>query len=93
MIHGLAGSGALMLLVLSTIRQPIVALVYVLIFGIGSTGGMMIMSALVGLPARLTAHRFTRVNAMLRGAAGAFSVALGLLITLQIGFLAWRGWM
>lgn len=78
MIHGLAGSGALMLLVLSTIRQPAIALIYVLIFGLGSTAGMMIMSALVGLPAKLTAHRFTRANAILRGAAGVFSVALGL---------------
>ena len=84
MIHGLAGSGALMLLVLSTIRQPAVALIYVLIFGIGSTGGMMIMSVLVGLPAKLTAHRFTRANAILRGAAGVFSVALGLFITYEI---------
>ncbi len=84
MIHGLAGSGALMLLVLSTIRQPVVALVYVLIFGIGSTGGMMIMSALVGLPAKLTAHRFTRANKILRGAAGVFSIALGLFITFEI---------
>jgi sulfite exporter TauE/SafE len=87
MIHGLAGSGALMLLVLSTIRQPAIALIYVLIFGLGSTGGMMIMSALVGLPAKLTAHRFTRANAILRGAAGVFSVALGLFITFEI---AWR---
>ena len=86
MIHGLAGSGALMLLVLSTIRRPAIALVYVLIFGIGSTGGMMIMSALVGLPARLTAHRFTRANAILRAAAGVFSVALGLFITFEIAF-------
>ena len=84
MIHGLAGSGALMLLVLSTIRQPAIALIYVLIFGIGATGGMMIMSALVGLPAKLTAHRFTRANAILRGAAGVFSVALGLFITFEI---------
>jgi sulfite exporter TauE/SafE len=84
MIHGLAGSGALMLLVLSAIRRPAIALVYVLIFGIGSTGGMMIMSALVGLPAKLTAHRFTRANAILRGVAGVFSVALGLFITFEI---------
>src|ERR1043165_1824535 len=48
MIHGLAGSGALMLLVLSAIRQPVIALGYVLLFGLGSTGGMMLMSALVG---------------------------------------------
>src|SRR5436190_5709963 len=84
MIHGLAGSGALMLLVLSTIQRPAVALIYVLIFGIGSTGGMMIMSALVGLPAQLTAQRFQWANTILRGAAGAFSVALGLFITFEI---------
>lgn len=85
MIHGLAGSGALMLLVLSTIRQPAEALLYVLIFGVGSTGGMMVMSALVGLPARLTARRFARANAILRGAAGAFSVLLGLFLICEIG--------
>ena len=84
MIHGLAGSGALMLLVLSTIRQPAIALIYVLIFGIGATGGMMIMSALVGLPAKLTAYRFNRANAILRAAAGASSLALGLFITVEI---------
>jgi sulfite exporter TauE/SafE len=84
MIHGLAGSGALMLVVLSTIRRPAIALIYVLIFGLGSTGGMMIMSTLVGLPAKFTAHRFTRANAILRGAAGLFSVALGVFITCEI---------
>lgn len=84
MIHGLAGSGALMLLVLSTIRQPLVALIYVLIFGLGSTGGMMMMSALIGLPAKLTSHRFTRANAILRGVAAVFSVGLGLFITYEI---------
>src|SRR5437660_703523 len=54
------------------------------LWGIGSKGGMMIMSALVGLPARLTAHRFTRTNAIVRGAAAVFSVALGLFITFEI---------
>ena len=85
MIHGLAGSGALMLLVLSTIRQPLIALAYVLTFGVGSTGGMMLMSALVGLPAILTAQRFARVNMILRTAAAGFSVVLGFVITYQLG--------
>ncbi|HEV8138444.1 MAG TPA: hypothetical protein VGP81_01625 [Pyrinomonadaceae bacterium] len=85
MIHGLAGSGALMLLVLSTIRQPLIALSYVLTFGVGSTGGMMLMSALVGLPAILTAQRFARANMMLRLAAAGFSIVLGFAITYQLG--------
>jgi ABC-type nickel/cobalt efflux system permease component RcnA len=87
MIHGLAGSGALMLLVLATIRQPLLALGYVLVFGLGSTGGMMLMSALVGLPAILTAQRFARANMLLRAAAAAFSVVLGCVITYQLGFI------
>lgn len=86
MIHGVAGSGALMLLVLSTICQPFIALAYVLMFGIGSTGGMMVMSALVGLPAILTAQRFARANAVLRAAAACSSVVLGLVITYDVGF-------
>ena len=85
MIHGLAGSGALMLLVLSTIRQPLIALSYVLTFGVGSTGGMMLMSALVGLPAILTGQRFARANMMLRAAAASFSIVLGFAITYQLG--------
>jgi len=85
MIHGLAGSGALMLLVLSTISQPHVALGYVLTFGIGSTGGMMLMSVLIGLPAMLTAHRFGRANAILRGLAAGFSIVLGAAIAYDIG--------
>jgi len=86
MIHGLAGSGALMLLVLATIRQPLLALAYVLVFGLGSTGGMMLMSALVGVPAILTAQRFGRANLILRAAAAGFSVVLGCLITYALGF-------
>ena len=85
MIHGLAGSGALMLLVLSTIHQPLIALAYVVVFGLGATGGMMLMSALVGLPAILTAQRFARANLILRAAAASFSVMLGFAITYQLG--------
>ncbi|MDT7807777.1 MAG: hypothetical protein QOJ70_1590 [Acidobacteriota bacterium] len=87
MIHGLAGSAALMLLVLSTISSPLVGLLYIIIFGIGSVGGMMLMSALFGLPVYLTAARFTRVNLAVRGLAGLFSLSLGLFMVYEIGFV------
>lgn len=93
MVHGLAGSGALMLLVLSTIRRPVAAFVYVLVFGIGSTGGMMLMSLLIGLPAKLTARRFTWANTAIRGVAAVFSIALGLFISYEIGFRGLFAWM
>lgn len=85
MLHGLAGSAALMLLVVSTVESRALSLLYVLIFGVGSAGGMMLMGALVSLPLRVTAARFTRANLLLRGAAGLFSLALGLLMIYETG--------
>ena len=87
MVHGMAGSAALMLLVLTTIPSPLVGLSYIVVFGVGSIGGMMVMSTLVALPARFTVNRFTRVNFALRGLAGLFSLSFGLFMVYQIGFV------
>ncbi len=87
MMHGLAGSAALMLLVLSTISSPLVGMAYISVFGVGSIGGMMLMSALVSLPLRLTAERFSRANLTLRGMAALFSVGFGLFMVYEIGFV------
>lgn len=77
MIHGLAGSAALMLLIVPTIHEPLVAMMYILIFGAGSIGGMMVMSMLIGLPFHFTANRFDALNKGIRLCAGAFSLVLG----------------
>ncbi|MBV9928610.1 MAG: sulfite exporter TauE/SafE family protein [Acidobacteria bacterium] len=87
MIHGLAGSAALMLLVLSTIKSPLAGLAYILVFGVGSVGGMMAMSLLVGLPFHFTGLRFARANLALRGLAGLFSLCFGLFMVYEIGFV------
>jgi len=79
LVHGLAGSGALMLLILATIPSPGVAIAYILIFGLGSIGGMMLMSMLIGLPFHFTAGRSVALDKWLRMAAGLFSVSLGLI--------------
>ncbi len=86
MIHGLAGSAALMLLVIPTIDSPALGLLYIVIFGIGSIGGMMLMSFLVGLPFQITALRFNRFNLLLQCVAGLISVGLGLYIIYEKGF-------
>lgn len=80
MIHGLAGSAALMLLVIPTIDSRLLGLLYIVIFGVGSIGGMMLMSLLVGLPFSLTALRFNRFNSLLQSVAGLVSVGLGFFI-------------
>jgi ABC-type nickel/cobalt efflux system permease component RcnA len=86
MVHGLAGSAALMLLIVPTIQSRLTGFLYILIFGVGSIGGMMLMSFLVGLPFHLTALNFNRFNLLLRSVAGIFSVGLGLWIVFEKGF-------
>lgn len=86
MVHGMAGSAALMLLVIPTIGSKAVGLLYIVVFGAGSIGGMMLMSFLVGLPFTLTAKRFNRFNGLLQGAAGLASIVLGLFIVYEKGF-------
>jgi sulfite exporter TauE/SafE len=87
MVHGLAGSAALTLLVLATISSPVVGFVYIIIFGIGSIGGMMIMSTVFALPTRLAAQRFGKMNFVFRALAGAFSLGLGIFTVYTIGFV------
>jgi len=83
MVHGVAGSAALTLLVLSTIPSVALGLLYIGVFGIGSIGGMLLMSALIGLPFALTARRYEFLNGGIRLVAGAFSILYGLV-------LAWK---
>jgi sulfite exporter TauE/SafE len=83
MVHGLAGSAALMLLVVPTIAAPYIAILYILIFGIGSIGGMMAMSFLIGLPFHFTANRFEFLNKGIRLCAGIFSLGLGVTIIFE----------
>jgi ABC-type nickel/cobalt efflux system permease component RcnA len=83
MVHGVAGSAALTLLVLSTIPSVALGLIYIGVFGVGSIGGMLLMSTLIGVPFALTARRYTVINGGIRFAAGAFSIVYGLV-------LAWK---
>jgi len=86
-VHGLAGSAALALLVLPMIREPIWAIVYLLIFAAGTIAGMMLITAIIALPITYSANRFQSFNRYVGAAAGAFSVAFGLFLVHQIGFV------
>jgi len=77
-MHGLAGSAALTLLVLTQIQSVWLGLFYLLVFGAGSSLGMMLMSGLIGLPFALSGHRLARLSYGLQTAAGGLSVAFGL---------------
>src|SRR5437660_8754852 len=54
MVHGMAGSAALMILVLATIPSALAGLIYIAVFGIGSVGGILIMGSLISLPFMFT---------------------------------------
>jgi ABC-type nickel/cobalt efflux system permease component RcnA len=77
-MHGLAGSAALTLLVLTQIPSVSLGLLYLALFGLGSTLGMLLMSGLIGLPFALSARRLSGFNYGLQTAAGGLSIAFGL---------------
>ena len=77
-VHGLAGSGALTLLVLTQIQSAWVGFFYLGVFGLGSVLGMIVMSGLVGLPFALTSRNVGRVHRHLQTSAASLSIAFGL---------------
>jgi ABC-type nickel/cobalt efflux system permease component RcnA len=85
-VHGLAGSAAVALLVLATISNPKWAVLYLLIFGIGTIVGMTLITVAIALPFALS-PRQSRFAGRLRLASGLVSVAFGLLLTYQIGIV------
>lgn len=86
-VHGLAGSAAVALLVVATIHEAALALAYLLVFGLGTIVGMMLITVAIALPFAYTARRLLGVNRSLALAAGVLSVAFGLFLTYQIGFV------
>jgi nickel/cobalt exporter len=86
-VHGLAGSAAVALLVLSTIHSPVWATVYLLIFGAGTMVGMMCMTAAMALPLAYAGSRFTGLSRVFSVASGVVSVCFGCFLVYQLGFL------
>jgi high-affinity nickel-transport protein len=85
LVHGLAGSAAVALLVLAAIPDPWWAVAYLLVFGVGTIAGMMLITAAIGVPFAVTADRFAWLNRHLATASGVFSLAFGLWMAYQIG--------
>jgi len=87
LVHGLAGSAAVALLVLTTIQNPKWAVAYLLVFGIGTIAGMMLITGAMVLPFAYANKRFSRLNRGLRIASGLISLAFGLFLVYEIGFV------
>ncbi len=80
LIHGLAGSAAITLLILATINSFFLGLFYILIFGVGSVIGMVIISSIISLPFRLIPNNLQKTQKILRITTGLFSIIIGLTV-------------
>lgn len=79
-VHGLAGSAFVALLVVAAVPSPLIGLVYLALFGLGTVAGMSLITIAIATPSVLTAHRFVHVQKYLRVASGVASVAFGVLL-------------
>lgn len=86
-VHGLAGSAAVALLVLTTIQDPLWALSYLVIFGLGTVLGMALLTASIVVPLAAAARRFERADRYLVRALGFVSIAVGIGLAYRVGFV------
>lgn len=86
-VHGLAGSAAVALLVLATIREPRWAIAYLLVFGLGTVAGMVCITLAIAAPFAYTNGRHAAMNHGLRAAAGLLSIGFGLFLAYRIGIV------
>jgi hypothetical protein len=77
LMHGMAGSAALLMLTLSQASSPAVGLGYVALFGVGSMIGMGVLSTVIAVPLAVSARWLTWANRGLQGAVGLVTVAIG----------------
>ena len=84
-VHGLAGSAAVALLVLGTIHEARWAIFYLLLFGIGTVMGMMLITLAFAVPVTVAGNRFAWVSRIMVTATGVLSLVFGLVVAYQIG--------
>ena len=87
LMHGLAGSAALLVLTATAVNDIFDGIMYIGLFGIGSIIGMMILSALIAIPLSYSARALTWANRGLQGLVGGATLAFGgLMIFRTISF-------
>jgi ABC-type nickel/cobalt efflux system permease component RcnA len=86
-VHGLAGSAAVALLVLTTIRDSHWAIAYLLVFGVGTIAGMMLITMSIASTFRWVGRKREKFSQRLAMASGLLSLAFGLFVAYQICFV------
>lgn len=86
LMHGMAGSAALIVLALGAVESVWLGLIYMFLFGFGSVVGMALLGAAISVPLRYAAKGLTWLHNGLRATVGVFTVGLGIYILYEIGF-------
>jgi len=87
LVHGLAGSAAVALLVLATISDTGTAIAYLVVFCLGVAAGMALLTTVIGLPFLVSRTRSERINRWLTIGSGILSLVLGIYLGYQVGFV------
>jgi hypothetical protein len=86
LMHGMAGSAALLVLTVSQAQNPVAGLGYVALFGIGSMIGMGTLSTVIAVPLAVSARSLTWANRGLQAAVGAVTIAIGIMTFVETVF-------
>jgi cytochrome c biogenesis protein CcdA len=87
MMHGMAGSAALIILTLGTVQSPWEGLAYILLFGLGSVVGMALLALAIAIPLRYSARRLTVAHNALKAVVGLATLGLGGTLVYEIGIV------
>lgn len=80
MMHGMAGSAALLIVVAAAVENMIIGLAYVALFGMGSIVGMAILSAVIAVPLAWSARAMTWLNRSLQSGVGVMTLVIGIVV-------------
>ncbi len=87
MVHGMAGSAALILLTLSSVKSVGIALLYMFLFGLGSILGMAVFSLIIAVPLSASARGLTWVHNGIQVTLGLAGVVIGLMLAWEVGIV------
>jgi hypothetical protein len=83
LMHGMAGSAALLVLAVTQASSPMAGLGYIALFGIGSMIGMGALSTVIAVPLAVSARSLTSANRVLQGAVGLVTIAIGIMTVVE----------
>jgi len=86
-VHGLAGSAAIALLVLGAVRDALWGIAYLVVFGVGTVAGMLLITMAMATLMVVAVRRSERVHRTLGVATGLASVVFGAVLVYEIGFV------